>query len=146
MQSRSSAAQYMRVRDCTDNTIPLSWGRILSSTGSTPLSTPLDPTLVSVAFVPSPTSSNPTPLVVLENGEPVGVDEARASEILGEEEFEIRLDLGGQGVGGKEEARYWTCDFSYVSFFGFWFARMGMLIRYWFVLQEYVQINGDYRS
>ncbi|KAF8838416.1 arginine biosynthesis protein ArgJ [Paxillus ammoniavirescens] len=100
------------------------WGRILSSTGSTPLSIPLDPTLVSVSFVPSPTSSNPTPLLVLENGEPVGVDEERASEILGEEEFEIRVDLGGQGVGGNEAARYWTCDFSY----------------------EYVRINGDYRS
>ncbi|KAG8214971.1 arginine biosynthesis argJ [Butyriboletus roseoflavus] len=100
------------------------WGRILSSTGSTPLSTPLDPNLVSVAFIPSSTSSNPTPLVVLKDGEPVGVDEARASEILGEEDFEIRVDLGGQGVGGTEEARYWTCDFSY----------------------EYVQINGDYRS
>ncbi|KAF9220005.1 arginine biosynthesis bifunctional protein ARG7 [Gyrodon lividus] len=94
------------------------WGRILSSTGSTPLSIPLDPTLVSVSFVPSTTSSNPTPLVVLENGEPVGVDEERASEILGEEEFEIRVDLGGQGVGGREGARYWTCDFSYVSFWG----------------------------
>ncbi|KAF9244204.1 arginine biosynthesis ArgJ [Melanogaster broomeanus] len=100
------------------------WGRILSATGSTPLSTPLDPTLVSVSFIPSPTSSNPTPLVVLENGEPVGVDEERASELLGEEEFDIMVDLGGQGVGGREEARYWTCDFSY----------------------EYVRINGDYRS
>lgn len=100
---------------CTDNDKPTSWGRILSSTGSTPLSIPLDPTLVSVSFVPSPTSSNPTPLLVLENGEPVGVDEERASEILGEEEFEIRVDLGGQGVGGSEAARYWTCDFSYVS-------------------------------
>ncbi|KAG9318949.1 arginine biosynthesis ArgJ [Chiua virens] len=100
------------------------WGRILSSTGSTPLSTPLDPLLVSVSFVPSPTSSNPTPLILLKNGEPVGVDEARASEILGEEDFEIKVDLGGQGVGGTEEARYWTCDFSY----------------------EYVKINGDYRT
>lgn len=95
----------------------LSWGRVLSSTGSTPLSTPLDPTLVSVAFVPSPTSPNPTPLVVLKNGEPVGVDEARASEILGEEDFEIKVNLGGQGVGGNEAACYWTCDFSYVRFF-----------------------------
>ena len=57
--------------------------------------------------------------MVLENGEPAGVDEARASEILGEEEFEIRVDLGGQGVGGKEGARYWTCDFSYVSVLAF---------------------------
>ncbi|KAH7885662.1 arginine biosynthesis bifunctional protein ARG7 [Phlebopus sp. FC_14] len=102
------------------------WGRILSSAGSTPLSTPLDPSAVSVSFVPSPTSSNTAPLPVLVNGEPIpsGVDEERASEILGEEEFEVRVDLGGQGVGGKEGAKYWTCDFSY----------------------EYVRINGDYRS
>ncbi|KAG6370305.1 hypothetical protein JVT61DRAFT_12257 [Boletus reticuloceps] len=97
----------------------LSRGRILSSTGSTPLSTPLDPNLVSVSFVPPSTASNVTPLVVLKHGEPVGVDEARSSEILKEEDFEIRVDLGGQGVGGKDEAKYWTCDFSYVSPSGF---------------------------
>ncbi|KAG6370308.1 ArgJ-like domain-containing protein [Boletus reticuloceps] len=73
-------------------------GRILSSTGSTPLSTPLDPNLVSVSFVPPSTASNVTPLVVLKHGEPVGVDEARSSEILKEEDFEIRVDLGGQFV------------------------------------------------
>lgn len=111
----SFAMQFSASRGRIDDDVSNSWGRILSSTGSTPLSTPLDPNLVSVTFIPSPRSSNPTPLVVLENGEPVGVDEARASEILGEEDFEIRVDLGGQGVGGKENAKYWTCDFSYVS-------------------------------
>lgn len=101
------------------------WGRILSSTGSAILSTPLDPLTVSVSFVPSsPADSTPTPLPVLINGEPAGVDEARASEILGQDDFGIVVDLGGQGVGGKERAKYWTCDFSY----------------------EYVRINGDYRS
>lgn len=101
------------------------WGRILSSTGSATLRTPLDPSSVSVSFVPSsPTDSAPTPLPVLINGEPAGVDEARASQILGQDEFRIVVDLGGQGVGGKEGAKYWTCDFSY----------------------EYVRINGDYRS
>ncbi|KIJ59075.1 hypothetical protein HYDPIDRAFT_118827 [Hydnomerulius pinastri MD-312] len=100
------------------------WGRILSSTGSTPLSTPLLPHKVSVSFIPTPTSPNPSPLAVLVDGEPVGVDEERASEILGGEEFAIRVDLGGMGVQGREKAEYWTCDFSY----------------------EYVRINGDYRS
>ncbi|KAI6010593.1 arginine biosynthesis bifunctional protein ARG7 [Pisolithus marmoratus] len=104
------------------------WGRILSSTGSATLNTPLDPSSVSVSFVPSSSTSspstNPSPLPVLINGEPAGVDEARASEVLGQDEFGIVVDLGGQGVGGKEGARYWTCDFSY----------------------EYVRINGDYRS
>ena len=44
----------------------------------------------------------------------------RAKEILEKEAFEVLVDLGM----GSEEARYWTCDFSY----------------------EYVSINGDYRT
>ncbi|KAH7929054.1 arginine biosynthesis bifunctional protein ArgJ beta chain [Leucogyrophana mollusca] len=101
------------------------WGRILSATGSVPLSTPLDPTRVSVSFLPA----DGTPaLPVLVRGEPVSVGdgavkdefEARAKEILSQEDFEVRVELGM----GKEGARYWTCDFSY----------------------EYVRINGDYRS
>lgn len=59
-------------------------------------------------FVPSDGSE---PLPVLVNGEPENVDEERAKVILSEEEFEVRVTLGI----GKEEARYWTCDFSYVS-------------------------------
>jgi len=93
------------------------WGRILASTGSVALSTPLDPSLVSVSFVPSDGSRA---LPVLVNGEPENVDEERATEILQEEEFEVRVELGL----GAESAKYWTCDFSY----------------------EYVRINGDYRS
>ncbi|KAL0955254.1 hypothetical protein HGRIS_004148 [Hohenbuehelia grisea] len=94
------------------------WGRILSATGSVPLSTPLDPTKVSVSFVPSDGSAT---LPVLVGGEPESVDEVRAKEILSNEDFEVLVDLG---TGGSEVARYWTCDFSY----------------------EYVRINGDYRS
>ena len=52
---------------------------------------------------------------MLVNGEPARVDEERASEILGDDEFAIVVDLGGQGIGGKEVAKYWTCDFSYVG-------------------------------
>lgn len=75
----------------------------------------MDLAKVSVSFVPPSTAKNPSPLPVLMHGEPVKPDEERASEILGEEDFTIVVDLGGQGVGGKQEAKYWTCDFSYVS-------------------------------
>ena len=46
------------------------------------------------------------------NVEPVGVDEVRAKEILSAEDLEVRVDLGL----GSEVAKYWTCDFSYVSY------------------------------
>ncbi|KAJ7918957.1 hypothetical protein B0H13DRAFT_2231048 [Mycena leptocephala] len=65
------------------------WGRILSAAGS--ISIPgLDPSKVSVTFIPS---DNTASLPVLVNGEPEMVDEVRAKEIL--------------------KATYWTCDFSY---------------------------------
>lgn len=85
-----------------------SWGRILAATGSIPLSKPLDPTRVSVSFVPT---DGTAPLPLLVNGEPEKVDEARASEIIAQEDLEIRVELGL----GSEGAKYWTCDFSYVS-------------------------------
>lgn len=94
-----------------------SWGRILAATGSVsflPSSTgvpapTIDPTKVNVTFIPS---DGTTPLPVLVNGEPEKVDEERAKEILSLEDFEVLVDLGMKGDG---EARYWTCDFSYVS-------------------------------
>ena len=98
------------------NTVSGSWGRVLAATGSVPLkpATPMsepptiDPTRVNVTFVPS---DNSKPLPVLINGEPEKVDEVRAKEILGLEDFGILVDIG---MGGDGEARYWTCDFSYV--------------------------------
>ncbi|PSR76295.1 hypothetical protein PHLCEN_2v8527 [Hermanssonia centrifuga] len=83
------------------------WGRILAATGSIPLSAPLDPTKVSVSFVPC---DGTTPLPLLVNGEPEKVDEARASQIVSQEDLEVRVDLGL----GNACAQYWTCDFSYV--------------------------------
>lgn len=105
------------------------WGRILAATGSVPLSPSssktssippptIDPTKVSVTFIPS---DGTAPLPVLVNGEPEKVDEDRAKKILNLEDINIVVDLGMKGDG---EATYWTCDFSY----------------------EYVRINGDYRS
>ncbi|WVW84632.1 arginine biosynthesis bifunctional protein ArgJ, mitochondrial [Kwoniella bestiolae CBS 10118] len=95
------------------------WGRILCAVGYTPLSpNPISPTSVSVSFLPPASSSNTTPLRLLTNGEPEpNIDEARASEILKEEDLAIEIDLGD----GKEEAKVWTCDFSH----------------------EYVTINGS---
>ncbi|KAK2467248.1 hypothetical protein APHAL10511_000797 [Amanita phalloides] len=101
------------------------WGRILAATGSVPLSASppsnvgleIDPTRVSVTFVPA---DGTRPLDVLTHGEPENVDEERAKQILEMEDINIEVDLGL----GSESATYWTCDFSY----------------------EYVRINGDYRS
>ena len=89
-----------------------SWGRILAATGSIPLSTPLDPTRVSVSFIPADGSS---PLALLVNGEPEKVDEVRAKEIVSLEDLEVRVELGL----GNESAKYWRCDFSYVSILSF---------------------------
>lgn len=103
----------------------------------------MDPTKVSVSFIPSDHSS---PLPVLVNGEPENVNENRAKEILEKEEFEVLVDLGGEGEG---EAKYWTCDFSYVCVV---FSSVSLSQRasvadalHW-IVQEYVRINGDYRS
>jgi hypothetical protein len=81
---------------------------VLAATGSVPLSAPLDPARVSVSFVP--TDRSPV-LPLLVDGEPEQVDEVRAKKILSAEDLEIRIDLGL----GSESAKYWTCDFSYVS-------------------------------
>jgi glutamate N-acetyltransferase/amino-acid N-acetyltransferase len=77
----------------------------------------VDPTRVSVSFVPSDGSEI---LRTLVRGEPQQVDEARAKKILDLEDIEIRVDL----EKGSESAAYYTCDFS----------------------KEYITINGDYRS
>ncbi|KAF8317775.1 uncharacterized protein EI90DRAFT_2943036 [Cantharellus anzutake] len=107
-----------------------SWGRILCAVGYAPLSTNsstspttllkpmfIDPTKVSVSFIPS---DNSAPLDVLVNGEPEIVDEARAKEVVSADKIAIEIDLHG----GNESATYYTCDLSH----------------------EYVTINGDYRT
>ncbi|OCF37219.1 arginine biosynthesis ArgJ, mitochondrial [Kwoniella heveanensis BCC8398] len=94
------------------------WGRILCAVGYTPSAESINPRSVSVSFIPPTTSSNTTPLRLLTNGEPEAeIDEARASEILAEEDLNVEIDLGQ----GDAEARVWTCDFSH----------------------EYVTINGS---
>lgn len=91
------------------------WGRILCATGYSLLSEPgepvnevaeISPEKTNVSFVPTDGSAK---LKLLVNGEPELVDEARASEILQAEDLEILVRLGT----GKEEATYWTCDYSH---------------------------------
>lgn len=76
------------------------------------------PDRTSVSFVPVDGSPE---LKLLVDGEPEAVDEARAAQILRDEDLEIRVDLGGDGT---QEASYWFCDLSY----------------------DYVKINADYRT
>ncbi len=91
------------------------WGRILCAVGYTPLPEgTIDPARVSVSFLPAASAASRSPLVLLINGEPAEMDEARASAILAAEEFEVRIDLG---VQGGEAATYWTCDLSHVSLY-----------------------------
>ena len=86
-------------------------------TGSTPLSTPFDPSHVSVSFIPPVSSANPSPLPLLVHSKLTSADEAHASEILEGDKFVIVVDLSRQGVGRKELVKYWMCDFSHVSIF-----------------------------
>ncbi|KAL1412165.1 Arginine biosynthesis bifunctional protein ArgJ, mitochondrial [Vanrija albida] len=98
------------------------WGRILCAVGYTDIPEgTVDPTKVSVQFIPAGKLKGEAPLKLLKNGEPEPeIDEARASVILAEEDLEVLIDLGA----GSAESKVWTCDFSH----------------------EYVTINGDYRS
>jgi hypothetical protein len=115
---------------------PRSWGRILASTGSVPLST----SHVSVSFIPAGGSSA---LAILVNGDPEVVDERRAKKIFKEEEFEVRVELGL----GKESARY--CDFSYVSCGSLRCDSIrldGALISFFLFVTGIRQDQWDYRS
>ena len=100
------------------------WGRILCAVGYTP-NVPdgsIDPSTISVSFVPSETSGSKGEgvLRLCVRGEPESVDEARAARLLEDEDLILDVDLGT----GTEEGRYWFCDLSH----------------------EYVTINGDYRT
>ncbi|KAI9136162.1 hypothetical protein BKA69DRAFT_1066137 [Paraphysoderma sedebokerense] len=91
------------------------WGRILCAVGYTPAASNLNPQHINLYL-----SSADDTLHLVSHGRPHEIDEDRASKILKNEDFTIRVELGA----GKEKATYWTCDFS----------------------EEYVKINGDYRS
>jgi glutamate N-acetyltransferase/amino-acid N-acetyltransferase len=96
------------------------WGRILCATGYAEGVDSVIPEETSVSFVPTDGSEE---LKLLVRGEPEQVDEARAAKILEAEDLEIKVQLSEKRAY-KEEAVFWTCDFSH----------------------EYVTINGDYRT
>ncbi len=100
------------------------WGRILCAIGYTPNLSEgaVVPEKTNVSFVPTENSASREEgvLRLLVNGEPERVDEARAARLLQDEDLKIDVSLGT----GREEAKYWFCDFSH----------------------EYVTINGDYRT
>jgi glutamate N-acetyltransferase/amino-acid N-acetyltransferase len=94
------------------------WGRILCATGYAEGVSSIVPEETSVSFVPADGSAE---LKLLVRGEPEQVDEARAAEILKDEDLNIVVRLSEKF---EESAVVWTCDFSH----------------------EYVTINGDYRT
>ncbi|OAL51367.1 bifunctional ornithine acetyltransferase/N-acetylglutamate synthase protein-like protein [Pyrenochaeta sp. DS3sAY3a] len=96
------------------------WGRILCATGYAQSVKYLIPEETSVSFVPTDGGEE---LKLLVRGEPEQVDEERAAKILEAEDLEINVKLS-ENKEYKEEAVFWTCDFSH----------------------EYVTINGDYRT
>ncbi|OLL25963.1 Arginine biosynthesis bifunctional protein ArgJ, mitochondrial [Neolecta irregularis DAH-3] len=104
------------------------WGRILAAIGYAGVD--VNPQTTSVSFL-STTGGCDLPL--LENGEPVQVDESYASEILKEEDIEIKVSLGTNGGGS---ARMWTCDFSHEVF----------LEDKYHANIKYISINAEYRS
>lgn len=101
------------------------WGRILCAVGYAPLPAgsewAIDPARVTVTFVPpAGEEASHAPLTVLQDGAPQQVDEAKAAALLALEDINIVVDLqgGSEGAdGAREEACYWTCDFSkeYIS-------------------------------
>lgn len=67
------------------------WGRILCAVGySTPSSFTVDPSKVSVSFVPV---GGGNPLRTLVNGEPEAVDEVLAKQMLSQGDVSIVIDL-----------------------------------------------------
>ncbi|KAJ9479098.1 Arginine biosynthesis bifunctional protein ArgJ, mitochondrial [Pseudozyma hubeiensis] len=96
------------------------WGRILASVGGADptLTKDVDAGKVSVSFVDP--SGELGGVTVLQDGNPVKVDEAEIGKLLKKEDIKVVIDL----KNGQEDCTYWTCDLS----------------------REYIEINADYRS
>lgn len=93
------------------------WGRILSAIGYANVSADsVNNSKTCVSFV-----RGDEKLDVLVDGEPQEVDEEYAKNFLDPEDIELSVLLG---TGGGQSCEFWTCDLT----------------------DEYVHINGDYRS
>jgi glutamate N-acetyltransferase/amino-acid N-acetyltransferase len=104
------------------------WGAVLAALGYSLIDTQfagkgiIVPELTSVSFMPVDGGAE---LKFLDKGSPAKVDEARAKEVMEQEDVEVVVDLrdGGKGAGQDvEETVYWTCDLTH----------------------EFVTINGDF--
>ncbi|KAJ3195104.1 hypothetical protein HK101_001081 [Irineochytrium annulatum] len=91
------------------------WGRIVCAVGYSGIE--VDPGKVNLRIE---SGDGKKQLHLFKNGAPFDVDEAKAAEILNEEDIVLRVDLGM----GKETATMYTCDMTH----------------------EYISINADYRS
>lgn len=90
------------------------WGRVIVAAGKT--NARMDTSQASLWLV---TDSDELPLFI--QGEPVPVDEAKASQMMSKDGFLFRFDLG---IGGPASATAWGCDLT----------------------EDYVRINSDYRT
>lgn len=89
------------------------WGRIMVAMGYSNI--PFNPEHVRIDFV-----SEAGEITVCRNGIGVDIDEDYASEILGEDEIEIRIIIDN----GSASATCWGCDITY----------------------DYIKLNGNYRK
>lgn len=89
------------------------WGRIMVAMGYSNI--PFNPEHVRIDFV-----SEAGEITVCRNGVGVDIDEEYASEILGEDEIEIRITIDN----GNASATCWGCDITY----------------------DYIKLNGNYRK
>ena len=89
------------------------WGRILCALGYSGID--FDPEKVDVSF-----ASTAGEILVCQDGASVSFNEAKAKEILLQDEIKILIDM----KLASYEATTWCCDLTY----------------------DYVKINGDYRS
>lgn len=85
------------------------WGRILAAVGYSGID--FNPDLVAISF---------NDLPILKPNYQIVIDEAKAKDVLQQENIVVQIDL----AQGKAEAKFWTCDLS----------------------KEYVHINASYRS
>ncbi|PNS15539.1 Arginine biosynthesis bifunctional protein ArgJ, mitochondrial [Sphaceloma murrayae] len=105
------------------------WGRILCAIGNSGV--PFDRNRVNVGFgngvftEVEPGRRREEQMMLVQDGQPVDIDEDLASQILEKEEINVYVDFT-DGLRGAFTiiGTYWTCDFSH----------------------EYVTINGDYRT
>ncbi len=89
------------------------WGRILCALGYS--GAEFDPNCVDVDYI-----NDVGQITLLKHGQPIGMDEEKALQILKEKEIKVVVDCHQ----GTEDACGWGCDLSY----------------------DYVKINGEYRT